>query len=473
MIKLLGKRIKFGGNFVDHKNRVNVFNRGIFSSLFLLSWPIVISNLMQTLYNAVDAYFLGKLGKIEFSAPTIVWPLIFVFISLSIGFTQAGVTLVAQFTGAKDEKNAKKSAGQVLLISIIFGIVLSLVGIMVSRPVITLIAGEESKEVIKYAVSYFNLIMLGLPFGFIFNSASSILRGWGDSKFTLNIMFISTILNIILDPILIFGLLGFPKMGVNGAAIATTIARILAAVISLNHLFTGKRGFKITLKCLKPDFNLIKKVFRIGLPGSISMTFTSLGFVVIMRFVSSFGPTVISAYGVGNRIINFITMISFGIGSSVTTMIGQFLGANDIKNAEKTVKVAFITNFSIVFSLSALTFFFGGNLTQFFINDPEVIQVGNLFFKFVSFSLPFFTSMTVFTNTLIGAGRTDLSMIVDITRLWGIRVPLIAILSSRFGFKGLFIAMIISNISALILAWLFVKFANWKKSIIQDKGGKL
>jgi len=458
---------------VEHKNRVDVFNRGIFSSLFLLSWPIVISNLMQTLYNAVDAYFLGKLGKIEFSAPTIVWPLIFVFISLSIGFTQAGVTLVAQYTGAKNEFNAKKAAGQVLLISTILGIVLSIVGIIISRPIISLIAGQESIEVVDYAVSYFNLIMIGLPFAFIFNSASSILRGWGDSKFTLNIMFISTVLNIILDPVLIFGLLGLPKMGVNGAAVATTIARVVAAIISINHLFTGKRGFKITLKCLKPDLFLIKRVFKIGLPGSISMTFTSLGFVVIMRFVSSFGPTVVSAYGVGNRIINFITMISFGIGNSVTTMIGQFLGAKDIKNAEKTVKIAFITNFAIIFSLSLLTFFFGGHLTKFFINDPEVIQVGYLFFRYVSFSLPFFTSMAVFTNTLIGAGRTDLSMIVDIMRLWGIRVPLIWLFSSRFGFKGLFIAMIISNISALIVAGLIVKFANWKKPIIHTEEGKI
>lgn len=458
---------------MEHKNRVDVFNRGIFSSLFLLSWPIVISNLMQTLYNAVDAYFLGKLGKIEFSAPTIVWPLIFVFISLSIGFTQAGVTLVAQYTGAKNEFNAKKAAGQVLLISTILGIVLSIIGIVISRPIISLIAGQESIEVVDYAVFYFNLIMIGLPFAFIFNSASSILRGWGDSRFTLNIMFISTVLNIILDPILIFGFFGLPKMGVNGAAVATTIARVVAAIISINHLFTGKRGFKITLKCLKPDLFLIKRVFKIGLPGSISMTFTSLGFVVIMRFVSSFGPTVVSAYGVGNRIINFITMISFGIGNSVTTMIGQFLGAKDIKNAEKTVKIAFITNFAIIFSLSLLTFFFGGHLTKFFINDPEVIQVGYLFFRYVSFSLPFFTSMAVFTNTLIGAGRTDLSMVVDIMRLWGIRVPLIWLFSSRFGFKGLFIAMIISNISALILAGLFVKFANWKKPIIHTEEGKI
>ncbi|MBO8161252.1 MAG: MATE family efflux transporter [Thermosipho sp. (in: Bacteria)] len=432
---------------------------------------MIVSNLMQTLYNAVDAYFLGKLGKIEFSAPTIVWPLIFVFISLSIGFTQAGVALVAQFTGAKDSENAKKAAGQVLLISILLGIFLSVLGIIVSRPVISLIAGQESKMVTDYAVSYFNLIMLGLPFAFIFNSVSSILRGWGDAKFTMNIMFISTVVNIVLDPLLIFGLLVFPAMGVKGAALATTLARILAAWISLNHLFKGKRGFKISLKCLKPEFELIKKVFKIGLPGSISMTFTSLGFVVIMRFVSSFGPTVVSAYGVGNRIINFITMISFGIGASVTTMIGQFLGANDINNASRTVKIAFLTNFLIVFTLSCLTFFFGGYLTKFFINDPEVIQVGYLFFRYVSFSLPFFTSMTVFTNTLVGAGRTELSMIVDITRLWGIRVPLIAIFSSYFGFKGLFFAMIISNILALILAGLFIKFANWKKPIIHSKKG--
>ena len=459
---------------MGYKDRVDIFNRSIISSLFLLSWPLIVSNLMQTLYNAVDAYFLGKLGKIEFSAPTIVWPIIFVFISLSIGFSQAGVTLVAQFTGANDRKRTKKAAGQSLLISLVIGVVFSVIAIIISRPVITLVAGEKSREVVDYAVSYFRIIMIGLPFGFVFNSISSIYRGWGNSKFTMNLMVISTIVNIVLDPLLIFGIGIFPRMGVVGAAFATTIARIVAALIAIEHLFKGKSGFKITLKDLFPDWELIKQVFKIGLPSSISYSVTSLGFVVIMKFVSSFGPTVVSAYGVGNRIINFITMISFGIANSVTTMVGQFLGAGNIRNAEKTVKVAFLTNFSIVFLLSTLTFLFGGEITKFFINEKDVIEVGYLYFKYVSFSIPFFTSMSVFMHTLIGAGRTDLSMIVDITRLWGIRVPLIALFSSKYGFTGLFFAMIISNILALIISYLFVRFSNWKKrTIVNVEGGGL
>ncbi|EKF48612.1 damage-inducible protein [Thermosipho africanus H17ap60334] len=459
---------------MENKHRVDIFNRGIFSSLFLLSWPLIISNLMQTFYNAVDGYFLGKLGKIEFSAPTIVWPIIFVFISLSIGFSQAGVTLVAQFTGAKDKKLAQKSAGQSLLTSTLIGVIFSIFSIIISRPIIMAVAGKESAEVVDYAVKYFNIIMLGLPFGFIFNTVSSIIRGWGDSKFTMNLMLISTIINIILDPLLIFGIGVFPKMGVVGAALATTIARIIAALMAIESLFKGKRGFKIHLRDLTPDWQLIKKVFRIALPSSLSMSITSLGFVFIMRFVSSFGPTVVSAYGVGNRIINFITMISFGIANSVTAMVGQFLGAGDVKSAEKTLKVAFWTNFTIVFFLSTLTFFFGGQLTKFFINEKDVIEVGYIFFRYVSFSLPFFTSMSVFVHALVGAGRTDLSMIVDITRLWGIRVPLVAFFSTKFGFTGLFFAMIISNVSALLLAYLFIKFSNWKKPITRDlKRGNL
>ncbi|QTA38933.1 MATE family efflux transporter [Thermosipho ferrireducens] len=427
---------------------------------------MVVSNLMQTFYNVVDAYFLGKLGKIEFSAPTVVWPLLFVFISFSIGFSNAGVALVAQYTGARDKENAKRAAGQSLLVSFVIGTGISILGIIISKPVITAIVGPRSSQIVPYAISYFRIIMFGLPLGFIFNTTTSIVRGWGDSKFTMKIMFLSTVINIILDPIFIFGFWIIPGFGVSGAAWATTLARGIAGIISAYHLFEGTRGFKIHFKDLYPKWWLIKKVLRIGFPGSASMSVTSLGFTIIMRFVSSFGPAVISAYGVGNRIISIITMISFGLGSAVTTMIGQFLGAKDVKNAEKTVKVAFLVNFSIVFFLSSLTFFFGGSLTKFFINDPEVIKVGNIFFKYVSFSLPFFTSMTVFTNTLIGAGRTEQSMIIDITRLWGIRVPLIGIMSAKYGFIGLFYAMIISNILALILAWLFVRFGNWKTPVI-------
>ncbi|APT76251.1 multidrug transporter MATE [Marinitoga sp. 1135] len=447
-------------------HRVDIFSRSILSSLFLLSWPMIVSNLMQTLYNIVDAYFLGKLGKVEFSATTITWPLVFVFISFTIGFSNATVTLVSQYTGAKNKKMSQKTAGQAYVVSIILGLILSTIGILFSNQIIHAITGEKSAEVIPYAIRYFNIIMIGMPFGFLFNISSSILRGWGDSKFSMHMMFYSTIINIILDPIFIFGFWLIPEMGVAGAAWATTISRFITGVVSSYLVFKGERGFKINIEDLKPDIEIIKKILFIGFPGSLSYTITSIGFAVIMKFVSSFGPVIVSAYGIGNRIINLITMISFGIGSAVTTMVGQFLGANEIENAEKTVKTAFITNFLIITVLSTFTFFFGGHLTKFFINEPEVIKIGDIFFKYVSFSLPFFASMSVFVNTLVGAGKTGQSMIINITRLWGIRIPLIALMSQKWGFLGLFYAMIISNILAMILAWLFVKFGNWRKSII-------
>ncbi|GAB6188838.1 MATE family efflux transporter [Marinitoga arctica] len=450
----------------NKNTKVDIFNNSIIMSLFLLGWPMIISNLLQTMYNIIDAYFLGKVGKIEFSATTITWPIIFVFISFTIGFSNATVALVSQYTGAKNKKMSQKTAGQAYLIAIILGLSLALLGILVSTPIINTIAGENSKVVVPYAIKYFNIIMLGMPFAFLFNISGAILRGWGDSKFSMHMMFYSTIVNTILDPIMIFGLGPIPKMGVVGAAWATTIARIFIGIVSSYLVFKGERGFKVHISDLKYDSFLIKKILSIGFPGSMSFTITSIGFAVIMKFVSTFGPTVVSAYGIGNRIINLITMISFGISAAVTTMIGQFLGANDIKNAEKTVKTAFIINFTIVAFLSSLTFLYGGHLTKFFINDPEVINIGNIFFKYVSFSLPFFSSMSVFVNTLVGAGRTGQSMIINITRLWGIRIPLIAIMANSWGFMGIFYAMIISNILAMILAWTFVHFGNWKKAII-------
>ncbi|KLO23294.1 multidrug transporter MATE [Marinitoga sp. 1197] len=446
--------------------KVDIFNNSIIMSLFLLSWPIIISNLMQTMYNIVDAYFLGKLGKIEFSATTVTWPVIFVFISFTIGFSNATVSLVSQYTGANNKKMSQKTAGQAYIIAIILGITLAFIGVLVSNPVINLITGENSKEIAPYAIKYFNIIMIGMPFAFLFNISGAILRGWGDSKFSMHMMFYSTVINIILDPLLIFGFGPFPTLGVAGAAWATTTARIFTGLISSYLVFKGERGFKVNLSDLIFDSYIVKKILSIGFPGSMSYTFTSFGFVVIMKFVSSFGPAVVSAYGIGNRIINLITMISFGIGAAVTTMIGQFLGANDIKNAQKTVKIAFITNFTIIAFLSTLTFFFGAHLTRFFINEPEVIEIGKIFFKYVSFSLPFFSSMSVFVNTLVGAGRTGQSMIINVTRLWGIRIPLIAIMANTWGFLGIFYAMIISNILAMIIAWLFVHFGNWKKAII-------
>jgi len=446
--------------------RVDVLNERIEYSIFHLAWPLIISNSFQTIYNIVDSYFLGKLGPIQFSASTVTWPVIFTFISLAMGFSQAGIAIVSQYAGKKDVLGVRKSSGQLYLVTIITGLLSTILGLAFTKPIIYGIVGSKNPQVIPYAISYYVVDMIGLPLVFILNTTTSIMRAIGDSQFGMRMILYMNVTNMIFDPLLIFGIGPFPRLGVAGAAWASNIGRLVAAAISVNHVFSERAVVRIERKDFKPEWRMISLILKLGLPSAIGMSVTSAGFAVIMKYVAMFGPAVISAYGIGNRVINLVSMISFGLAGAVSTMVGQFIGARRFEDAERTVRTAFFWNVIIIGFLSILTFAYAKQVTKFFINDPEVIKMGDIFFKYISFSMPIFTSYMIYNNALVGAGKTVLTMIGDILRLWGIRIPIIAVLATTMGFKGIFVGMIISNLIVFFVTYAFFRFSNWKKAVI-------
>lgn len=446
--------------------KVNVLREKIEYSLLHLAWPLIVSNALQTIYNIVDSYFLGKLGPIEFSASTITWPVIFTFISLAMGFANAGIAIVAQNIGKQDKKGTSKATGQLYLVTVGIGLISTIVGIVFAKPIIFAIAGKESAEVIPYAIKYYIVDMIGLPLVFIINSTTAAMRAAGDSQFGMRAVLYMNIINMVFDPLLIFGIGPFPKLGVAGAAWATNLGRFVAAALSIYHVVSKKSAITLSKRDLIPDWKMIGLVFKLGVPSALGMSISSAGFAIIMKYVAMFGPTVISAYGIGNRVTNLVSMVSHGFSGAVSTMVGQFVGAKRYEDAEKTVRHAFLWNVTIVGILSLLTFIFGKGVTKFFINDPAVIEMGNIYFKYVSFSMPLFTGYLIYNSALIGAGKTMLTMIGDILRLWGIRIPIIAYLSMTMGFKGIFIGMIISNLVVFVVTYIFFRFSNWKKAVV-------
>jgi len=443
--------------------RVDVFANPIHISLFKLSWPIMITNIVQSLYNMVDAFYLGKLGKVKFSAPTIAFPIIFIFMSFSMGLASAGTALVAQHIGAGNTRKAENSAMQTLTLSVFISLVIGLWGFFNSGWILKLLNIEE--PIFGFAESYLKIIFLGMPFSFIMFAIVAIVRGWGNTVFTMNISVVSILLNIVLDPLLIFGI-GFPRLEVVGAAWATVISRAVASIYSLYILFTGGLGFKLHLVDIKPDWKDMLKILRIGMPAAIGQMITAMGFSIIMGIIAVFGPAVVSAYGVGNRVTSTITMVGMSISGAVSTMVGQFLGADDLKSVDETVRKGSVITFLIVSTMCTFLFFFGKQLTGIFVDDPEVVELGEIYFRLVSFSVPLFSVLSIIMGAFQGSGHNTLIAVVNITRLWGIRVPLVKIFADLYGFKGVFYAMTISNTLALLLGYSIMKLVKWKKKVI-------
>lgn len=451
-------------------SKEQILNGPIIKTLFLLGWPIMVSSLLSTAYTLADTFWLGRLeeSKYAVAALQISWPIIFLLISIAFGFGAAGVALVSQYTGAKKHEEANRSAGQVLSISLLFGLSMAVIGFFLS-PFIVHSMGLE-KEVSYFSILYIRIIFLGLPFMFGSFTFGFIMRAYGDTVTPMIVDGIAVILNIILDPILIFGMFGFPRMGVLGAGLATILTQSLATIIALYLLFKGKVGIKLKLSYLKPEKEKIKKIFRIGIPASIGNSGTAFGFLILMYVLARLpdSTVVLAAYGVGDRIINLVFISINGLAVGISTILGQSLGAGNIERAEEAAKKGMFAMFSILIACSVFLVLFRSEAIGFFINDSEVVNEGANFIKCIIIGIPFFGIFAAITASFQGSGHNVPTMILDLSRLWALRIPLAYLLGIYFGMNstGVWIGMALSNIVGTVIALIFFETGIWKKKVI-------
>ncbi|MBU7026312.1 MAG: MATE family efflux transporter [Theionarchaea archaeon] len=447
----------------------------VIKTLLILSWPIVVSNLLHSMYNLVDAFWLGKLGGEEstnaVAALQISWPIVFLLIAMAFGFGSAGIALVAQYTGAKNTKEANKSAGQVISLSLLFGATVGVLG-FISSPAIVDVLGIQ-KGIAEVAVTYLKIIFLGLPFMFTSIIFGFLLRAYGDMITPMKVEAATVAINLVLDPILIFGLLGFPRMGVAGAAIATVFSRSVSTLIALYILFSGRSGVKLTVPYIKPEKWRVAQIFRIGIPASIGYSGTASGFVILLFIIAKLPNqgAVLAGYGVANRLTNFMFMVIQGLGIGVSTILGQSLGADNIPRAEEVVKKGMALMF-FVLTVAALSLFSVRELViQIFINNPDVVYEGANFLRIFVFGMPFFGIFRAVNASFIGSGHNVPTMVLEISRLWGMGIPF----AYLFGFvlhwnaTGVWSGMALSNILGGVFALALLRTGIWKKKVIKDK----
>lgn len=446
----------------------------IIRTLFVLGWPIMVTNLLHTMYNLVDMFWLGKLGPAEstnaVAALQISWPIIFLLISLSIGFGSAGVALVSQYTGAKNTKEANKSAGQVLSISLLFGLSIGVLGFLYSHTIVDLLGLEEG--IAELATIYLKIIFLGMPFMFTSMVFGFVLRAYGDTITPMKVESATVLLNVILDPILIFGLYSFPRMGILGAALATVFSQSVSSAVALYILFSGEYGIKLAVPDLKPVKWRVLQIFKIGIPASIGQSGTAFGFVMLMYIVARLPNqgAVLAGYGIGDRLINLMFIAINGLGVGVSTILGQSLGADNIPRAEEAAKKGMAVMFSILVAGSIILFLTRGMAIQLFIDDPEVIFEGATFLKIFLFGVPFFGIFNAVNACFVGSGHNVPSMVIELSRLWGMRIPLAFLFGFIIGWNapGVWFGMGLSNVLGGIVALALFETGIWKKKVIKE-----
>ncbi len=452
----------------------DILNGPIIKTLLTLGWPVIVSNIIQTLYNIVDTYWLGRLGKVAVSAPTVGFPVVFLLISIGMGFSIAGVSLVSQHTGAGSEENANQAAGQVIGFMIVSSIILAVIGYVVAPGLLQSLMGVP-EDVFPKALSYIRIIFAGLPLMFLFFSFRSLMRGVGDMITPMILSSVSALLNgVILDPILIFGLGGIPALGVSGAALATISSRGLAALAGFYLLFSGKVGIDLNFNHLILKWHWLKQILKIGLPSSIGQAGTAVGSVILMGLISRLGVVAVTAYGIGQRIIRVLNVAIWGLASPLTTMVGQNIGAEQEDRAELVANRSFVLSFSVILVMAVIAFGLRQPIFRIFIDDSEVIETGARFLSIFIWSVPFFGLFRLVSSVFRGSGHTRPPMVMSLVRLLPLRIGVsfllaFGVIGLSLGADGIWLGMTISNLVTGTLGFIWYLTGSWKEKTIKEK----
>ena len=442
-------------------------NGNITKNILLLSWPTMIAMLMHVGFNLIDTIFVGRLGPDAIAAVSLVFPVVFLMFALGGGLGVGTTSIIARYIGAKKIKEADNAAEHSFILALIFSAIFTLIGLFFAKDLFALMGA--SVEITQLAMQYSRWIFGFNLFMFIGLTATSILRGVGDMKTPMIGMVTATVLNIILDPLLIFGIGFFPELGIDGAAIATIISRAVAAVIMMIFIFSPKTAVNLKPRDFKFKFNFIKEILRVGIPTSINQGLMSIALGVYTKIISVFGSLAIAAYGIGFRLESLIIMPVLAIMTAVITLVGQNVGANKFERAEKTVWSAAKISMSIVFIISLLFFIFPQFLISIFTKDPELIILGADFLRILSFSYIFVAAAIVVGGAFQGAGKPSPPLTITAIRLYilGIPLSLLFAFTFNFGLNGVWIGLTLSSIIASIAAVIWFKLGTWKKETLK------
>jgi putative MATE family efflux protein len=442
--------------------KTNLLSGSITKNILTLALPILVANFIANAYFIIDMIFVGRLGPTALAAVSLGGVLMSFTWTILLGLSIATSSLVARYYGANNAFMVARVTVQSLVIIFFVSVLLALFGLFGVQHVLALMGTEDA--VLGQAVVYSRITFCGAISMLILFIVNSVFRGTGDVKIPMISLGISSIINIILDPLLIFGLGPFPELGVKGAAIATVIGQTIGAAINMYVLYYGLSRIKIAKWPIKPDLKLLKTQIFIAVPGGLQNLFQSISTFVIMRFVAAYGTFAVAAYGIGMRLDIMVMLPGWALGASVATVLGQNLGAKQPDRAEKAAWRGSQMYF-IVLAVFCCTLWFGADIIiSTFNNTPEVVEFGTSYIHTVVFGYLLLSLFLIMTMAMNGAGYTVIPMIISAAIILGFRLPAAVVFSKylNWGTNGIWAAIAVSFILQAILSTIWFAKGKWK-----------
>jgi len=431
-------------------------------AIVLLSIPMVLEMAMESLFAVVDAFFVAKISVDAVAVVGLTESVLTLIYSLAIGLSMAATAMIARRVGEEQPEEASKAAFQAILLGVGISVIISIAGLIWAEDILRLLGGSE--QLIASGVGYTRIALgsnIVITLLFLNNG---ILRGAGDAAAAMRVLWLANGINIVLDPILIFGWGPFPEMGVAGAAMATAIGRGIGVLYQFYLLTKAGSRIRILWRHIQVQAEVIKRLINVGATGAGQFIIASASWIFLMTIIARFGSEAVAGYTIAIRLLVFTILPSWGIANAAATLVGQNLGANHPERAETSVWQAARYNMYFLLTVSVVYFFAADWLLGFFTQEEAVVKAGVTSLRIICTGYVFFAYGMVISQAFNGAGDTRTPTIINLICFWMLEIPLGYVLAipANLGLAGVSMAIAISETTAAVLCVIIFRRGAWK-----------
>jgi len=432
-------------------------------AVFMLSVPMVLEMMMESVFFLVDAYWVSSLGANAIATVGLTESVLTLVYAVAIGLSMGVTAIVARRIGEKDIPGASKTAVQSIFLGVAVAMVIMVIGILFPKEILSIMGGEP--DLIAEGFGYTQILLGGNVTIMLLFLINAVFRGAGDASVAMKVLIVSNLLNIILDPLFIFGWGPVPAFGVKGAAIATTIGRGSAVILQLLILFMGWSKIKVGLKDLVFRAKIMMGLVKVSLGGIGQFIIGTSSWVFLMRIMAEFGSEVLAGYTIAIRVLMFTLMPSWGMSNAAATLVGQNLGAGKPERAESSVWKTGKYNAWFMVVVSLFYLFFAQFILKIFSDDPEVIKYGALSLQVIAAGYVFYAYGMVVTQAFNGAGDTRTPTIINFFCFWIFQLPFAYAAAIYFeaGVLGVLLAITFAEVLIAIVSIYLFRKGNWKR----------
>jgi len=431
-------------------------------SIFILAVPMVLEMVMESVFAVVDIFFVSKLGSDAVATVGLTESVMTIVYSIGMGLSMATTALVSRRIGEKKKKEAGVVAFQAILLGVFISVLLALPGVLFAKDFLKIMGATDkmANEGYLYPMVMFgsNMVIMLL---FIINA---VFRSSGDAAMSMRVMWLANIINIILDPLLIFGIGPFPEMGIMGAAVATSIGRGLAVLYQFYLLFSGNHRIRLYFDSLKIKLGVMLQILKISGGGILQNLIATSSWIFLIRIIAVSGPEALAGYTIAIRIIIFLLLPAWGLSNAAATLVGQNLGAKKPERAEKAVWATGFANVVFMGTMGLLLFIFPEVWVKLFISDAAVVANGVLALRIISTGFLFYALGMVMMQGFNGSGDTVTPSKINFISFWLFEIPLAWLLAIvlNMGLTGASIAIVCAETFLALTALYLFRKGKWK-----------